>query len=226
MFKISFILIIWLLSCGQKAEPGKPEVKEIILEETSEEPDTSSNSEGAFQWRKWEKPKGFVHLSDKILKHLAKGHVSIDGSYGDINENGILDLVIITGLANEDSLRFSGRKLPRHLLVFLDQKDFSFRNDNAISCNSCCGKTDPYAGHIATTGQFVIKENCQTNKKFRREYRFNYVAEMGDWLLDTIVTETSAFIDENYSLDTMTRKDFGKVALKSFSIQNFRTKHR
>jgi len=129
-------------------------------------------------------------------------------------------LVVVTGKPREDTLRFNSPNLPRHLLVFLGQKDggyrFLFRNEKAIPCVNCCGMTDPYAGMSIKKGRLTINEYCASNWKSISEHRFRYAPKLHEWLLDTVVTETYAFHYEHYELDTTTRRDFGKVSLKTF----------
>jgi hypothetical protein len=232
MFRLFFLISICFLSCGQDKNRKQSTVTDVVLENIDSVPnskpdsDTLPDKKSVFHWRKWEKPNPrSVYLSDDILKHVAKGHVQIDGAYSDINGNGIFDLIIITGLANEDSLRLSGKRLPRHLLVFLDQKDFTFQSTKAIPRINCCRAADPYAGFGGRDGEFIINENCISNKKVRSEYRFRYVSNINDWLLDTVVTESLTLQDENRMLDTMAKKDFGKLSLKTFDLGKFKSKH-
>lgn len=224
MPKFFLIVVIGLFSCHQSTVT-KHRIVEVMLDSVNSNLDSVSKSKDAFNWKKWEKPTGgrYIYLGE-LLKYVAKGHVAIDASYGDLNEDGMLDLVIVTAPANEDSLRLNSHNLSRQLLIFLRQKNDSFklavRNTKAIPCINCCGTTDPYAGHTALTGRLIINKYCTNDFKSLSEYRFQYVSKFNDWFLDTIVTETYPLHSENYSLDTITKKDFGNVSLKAFVMRD------
>lgn len=146
----------------------------------------------------------------------------MDTFSGDINNDDIPDLVLVTRTVGEDTISFSRDYLLRELLVFSGQQDrsqkFLFKNNNVIPCITCCGTTDPYGGLTVKKGKIIVNEYCGSNTKLVSEYRFGYDAKKRDWLLDTIVTESYAFYYEQYRLDTMTRKDFGLKSLRFFSL--------
>jgi hypothetical protein len=173
----------------------------------------------AFNWD-WERPTEKIKLSSSITKYIKKGQEPIDTFSGDINNDNILDLILVTGIIGEDSLRFSGIDLPRELLIFTGQVNniykFLFKNPKAIPCGNCCGMSDPYGGMTIKKGQITINEYCASNWKSISEYRFRYNTKLADWLLDTVVTESYAFDHDYYNLDTTTQKDFGKKSLRRF----------
>ncbi len=218
MYKPFPIVALCLLSCGHDTS-RQTQISQAI--DTVPEVRLDSNYPGkdAFDWD-WEKPTEKIVLSSTIIKYIAKGHEPIDTFAGDINEDNLKDLVVVTGILKEDSLRYKNGDLPRHLLIFLGQKNnqykFSFRNEKVIPCIGCCGMTDPYGGMSVKKGQIVINEYCASNWKSISEYRFLYNPKLNDWLLDTIISESYAFDHEYYNLDTTTKKDFGKVSIKTF----------
>jgi hypothetical protein len=218
MHKLSFIIAILLLSCGQETV-NKQKSASLQTDTIKQYADTTSQVKDAFHWN-WSRPKGKILLPASITASIAKGQEPIDTLSGDLNEDGITDLVLVTGLPKEDSLQFSKHTLPRHLLVFSGRENgdyaFAFRNEKAIPCIGCCGMTDPYAGMSIRKGQLIINEYCASNWKSISEHRFRYAPKLHDWLLDTVVTETFAFHYEHYELDTTTKKDFGNVSLKTF----------
>ena len=172
-----------------------------------------------FNWD-WKRPTEKIILSSSITKYIKKGQEPIDTFSGDINNDKILDLILVTGIIGEDSLRFSGIDLPRELLVFAGQRNnsykFLFKNPNAIPCGNCCGMSDPYGGMTVKLGQIIINEYCASNWKSISEYRFSYNTRLSDWLLDTVITESYAFDHKYYTLDTTTKKDFGEKSLRYF----------
>lgn len=186
---------------------------------TEEQNDAPYPGHEAFNWN-WKRPTEKILLSASITKYIKKGQEPIDTFSGDINNDNIPDLVLVTGIIGEDSLRFSGIELTRELLVFAGQGNkiykFLFKNSKAIPCGSCCGMTDPYVGMTVNKGQIIINEYCASNWKSISEYRFRYNPKAADWLLDTIVTESFAFNHDHYNLDTATQKNFGKKSLRTF----------
>jgi hypothetical protein len=172
-------------------------------------------------------------LPATITQYIAAGHEPFDSAVGDINGDNIADLLLVTSTINEDSVRtygilndknfrFDSLPLKRQLLVFTGQKDGSYKlackNLNAIPCLDCCGMTDPFGGVAIKYGQILITQYCASNCKGISEYRFKFLNAKNNWYLDKIIEESYCFDYEDYSLDTMTKKDFGKVSLKTFDI--------
>ncbi|WP_046367246.1 hypothetical protein [Flavihumibacter petaseus] len=180
-------------------------------------------NKGAFTWLSG-REQHEITLPDSLAKYIARGHEAIDTVTGDINEDNINDLVLVTGLINEDSLRYESGpiNLPRHMLIFMGYKNnqyhFSFRNKKAIPCITCCGMSDPYCGMTVHKGWIVLQTYCGSNCKSLSEHRFRYYPKAKDWLLDSVISESYCFYYEQYELDTLTRKDFGKVSLKTFVL--------
>jgi hypothetical protein len=198
----------------KQKQPAK--IKDTIAEVRV---DSAYPGHEAFNWD-WKRPTEKNILPSSIAKYIKKGQEPKDTFSGDVNNDNILDLILVTGIIGEDSLRFSGIDLPRELLVFTGHGNnsykFLFKNPKAIPCGNCCGMSDPYGGMTIKKGQIIINEYCASNWKSISEYRFRYNPKLADWLLDTVVTESYAFYYEHYSLDTTTKKDFGKKSLRRF----------
>jgi hypothetical protein len=223
VFRLYFILVFGFFSCNQSTE-NRPKVVEVTLDPANMKIDSSSRIWDAFNWGKWKKPKHkeTIYLSDDLLKYVTKGHMAIDASYGDVNEDGILDLVTITAPINEDSVLSAHGDLSRDLLIFFRQDNDSFKlalkTTKAIPRFNWCDSADSFGGHTALTGRLIINKSCISELKSRSEYRFRYEQQLKDWLLDTIVIETFPFKNDKYVLDTFTKKDFGSISLKKFDI--------
>ena len=197
-------------------------VEDIITTDT--DIDSSSIMKGAFGWRKWEKPSGgrFIYLPNFLLRYVTDGHVAIDGSYADVNEDGNYDIVIITAPVNEDSVSLSRGDLSRDLLIFLRQKNDCLilveKNSKSIPHFNSCDSIDSFAGHTALTGRLIINKSCSNRHKIHSEYRFGYDSKLNNWLLDTIITASYPSNNDEYVMDTITNKDFGNVSLNNFDI--------
>lgn len=218
--KFLTIFLLFLFSCGQQSMTQKQSVKtndtlpELRL-------DSAYPGHDAFNWSR-ERPMGNIILPAAITKHIKKGQEPIDTFSGDINNDNIPDLIIVTSIIGEDSLRYSGVDIPRELLVFAGQENetykFLFKNPDAIPCGHCCGMTDPYGGMTISKGKIIINEYCASNWKSISEYRFRYHSKLTDWLLDTVIRESYAFDHDYYNLDTTTQKDFGNISLRNFKM--------
>jgi hypothetical protein len=218
MLRLFLIIAILFASCAQPSDV-KPKMGPVRIDTLKSGLDSASEEKDAFHWDRTPR-KDSIALPADFTKYIGKGHVAIDTARCDLNDDGIADLAVVTGEAKEDSLRFSDYDMPRHLLVFLGEVNgnyrFAFRNTKAIPCINCCGMSDPYGGFTVAKGTLVINEYCASNWKNISEYRFHYKPRLNDWLLDTVVTESYSFNYENYALDTTTKKNFGKVSLKTF----------
>jgi hypothetical protein len=78
--------------------------------------------------------------------------------------------------------------------------------------------TDPFGGIAIKNGQILITGYCASNCKGISEYMFRFLPEKNSWYLDKIIEESYCFDYEDYSIDTMTRRDFGEISLKTFDI--------
>jgi hypothetical protein len=206
--------LLYLVACQQPTlnKPGKPVIPVAPV-------DTVPDHPNAFNWD-WERPKEKIILPTELTRYITKGQEPIDSFIGDINADNLLDLIIVSGLVNEDSLRFAGVDMPRELLLFIglpnDRYQLACKNKKAIPCGGCCGMSDPYAGMSVKKGGFTINEYCASNWKSIAEYRFHYRPLLKDWLLDTVIRESYAFYYEYYEVDTTTQKDFGKKSIRKF----------
>lgn len=218
MNKLLLILVYFLFSCGNNS--GKPPVKK---QDALGQAKLDTNRQSAFNWS-WERSGEKIILPLSVTRYISKGQEPMDTFSGDINNDGIRDLVLVTRTVGEDTITFSRDYLLRELLVFSGQQDrsqkFLFKNTKALPCRTCCGMSDPYGGMTVKTGQIIVNEYCGSNLKAVSEYRFGYNGKRKDWLLDTIVTESYAFYYEQYRLDTTTQKDFGLKSLRTFSLYN------
>ncbi len=232
MFKYFLIIsfLFYFFSCGYDSKTSN--VKNDVDCTSEIRSDSSSKNKGVLKWnRKYLSRERF--LPSSIIKYLAIGHEPFDSAVGDINGDKIPDIILVTSIISEDSIRvnsivndknirFDSLPLRRHLLVLTGQRDNSYKlelkNFNAIPCLDCCGMTDPFGGIAIKDGQIVITEYCASNCKGISEYRFKYLDFQKSWYLEKIIAESYCFNFQDYSLDTTTNQDFGKVSLKNFDI--------
>ncbi len=116
MNKLLPIFLFFIFSCGHESMKQKQSAK---TKDTVHQVRLDSAYPGheAFNWD-WKRPTEKILLSSSIAEHIKKGQEPIDTFSGDINNDNILDLILVTGIIGEDSLRFSNIDLLRELLVF------------------------------------------------------------------------------------------------------------
>lgn len=172
-------------------------------------------------------------LPVSITKYITKGHEPFDSAVGDINDDNLPDLLLLTSVINEDSvntnailtdkyIRFDSIPMKRQLLLFTGEKDGSFtfrcRNWNAIPCRDCCGMTDPYGGIAIKNGTLMITEYCASNCKGITQFHFKYDSAKKNWFLALAIEESYCFNFQDYSLDTLTSKELGRISINKFDI--------
>ncbi len=227
---VSILSFLALFSC-RESQPKSGETKKIATNSKSR-PDSVVKRKGVLEFDRRHLSKQTL-LPTTITRYIAAGHEPFDSAVGDINGDNIADIILVTSIINEDSVRtygilnhknfrFDSLPLKRQLLVFSGQRHGSYKlarkNFNAIPCLDCCGMTDPFGGIAIKDRQIIITQYCASNCKGISEYRFKFLTEKNDWYLDKIIEESYCFDYEDYSLDTMTKKDFGRVSLKTFDI--------
>lgn len=232
MFKpITLIISAFILFSCSENSPKVVEPK-TFNPGSATQIDTISKYKGVLEFSRKYLSKQTI-LPAQITKHITEGHEPFDSAVGDINGDNINDLLLVTSIINEDSVsvygivnnknfRFDSLPLKRRLLVFAGQKNGGFKleckNENAIPCLDCCGMTDPFGGIAVNNGEIVITQYCASNCKGISEYRFRYQKANNNWYLDKVIVESYCFDFENYSLDSLPKKDFRKVSIKKFDI--------
>jgi hypothetical protein len=182
------------------------------------------------------------HLSEKnnldkeIVKYIDNTQEPYDTAIGDINGDNLLDLLLVTRIKFEDSLHtemiignadisFAQKKYRRQLLLLLktpdDKYSLACRNLYAIPYLESCGMSaDSYGGAGIENGQIIIIKNCRSRYVDISEFRFRYNKPKNNWDLDKIISESFGPNNEDFSLDTLTHKNFQITPISSFDISN------
>ena len=234
MLKKSLLILssILVFSCGGES----PKAREATKTDSSSSirSDSVTKRKGVVEFRRKYLSRQTI-LPAIVTMYITAGHEPFDSAVGDITGDNIADLLLVTSIVNEDSVRtygilndkgfrFDSLPLRRQLLVFVGQKNGTYKlgcqNSNAIPCLDCCGMTDPFGGIAIKDGEIVITEYCASNCKGVSEHRFKYLSSDSNWYLDKVIEESYCFDYQDYSLDTLTVRDFGKVSIKKFDINN------
>lgn len=215
-----YLLISTIVSCGERSTKNSSEKNIDSISKPNQT--LSKKSEDVLKWNR-DNSLDKIILRNSIAKYITKGYEPLDTASGDINGDNISDLLLVTSIINEDSIRYESTEFKRELLLLLGQNDGSYklycRNTNAIPCINCCGMTDPFGGISIMNGQIVILEYCASNCKAISEFSFKYSQLQKTWFLEKVIKEFYCFDYENYSRDTTMLKDFGKIAINKFDIE-------
>ena len=98
-------------------------------------------------------------IADEIILFTPNGYEVLDTAVGDLNLDGLDDLILVLKSTVEDSLSDLGEYPLRPLLILIRGKDNQLqvakRNDHTVYCADCGGVWgDPYDGIAIKNGYF------------------------------------------------------------------------
>jgi hypothetical protein len=222
--RIQIIILISslvLISCIQSTNTTtkKPNSDTIFVTHS----DTVKKIKGVIYWDR-ESTLTKIILPSTITTYIGKNYEPLDTALGDVNNDKIVDLLLVTCIHNEDSLRYERKTFRRELLLFLGQSDGSFkltfRNKNAIPCINCCGMSDPFGGVSMKEEKISIINYCASNCKSLDKYNFKFDTKGNNWYLDNIISESFCFDYQDYTCDTTKMRGLKRVAINVFDIIN------
>ena len=171
---------------------------------------------------------------DEILPFILTGYSVLDMESGDINKDGIEDIVLILKKNGEDSTSdVNEHPEARPLLLLLRSHEgkltLAARNDSTVYCVDCGGMLgDPYMEIIIKNGYFTIEHYGGSSWRWTRDITYKYSAKDKWWYLHRDGSESMRMNpsdDPNAEAmikagpdEIRTEKDFGKVRFEDFSI--------
>ena len=183
--------------------------------------DTVKKIKGVIYWDR-ESSLTKIVLPSKLTTYIDKNYEPLDTALGDVNGDKIGDLLLVTCIHNEDSLRYEPKTIRRELLLFFGQSNGSFklilRNKNAIPCINCCGMSDPFGGISMREGKISIVNYCASNCKSLEKYNFKFNTKDNNLYLDNIINESFCFDYQDYTCDTTIMKGLKRVGINVFNI--------
>jgi hypothetical protein len=159
-------------------------------------------------------------LPQNINQFVTDGFEVLDTASGDINLDGILDLLII--LKDKDEHKKGDEKRP--LLLLIRNKEnklsLSYRNDNVVYDISSGGVFgDPYEGITIKNGYFSIEHYGGSNWRWTKIITFKYSKSDNNWYLHRDGGESyHTSKPEKAETKVKTTKDFGKVTFEDYNI--------
>lgn len=203
-----------LFSCNtadSKPEESNPNMNPGPVEEKHEEKHEMENFNQVLNWHDFMLPN----------------HVLLDSMSGDLNHDGIDDMILILKRKDEEIRAFEHHEDDlRPLLLLLGNTDGSYvlaaRNDNTVLCYSCGGALgDPYTGIAIKNGYFSLEHYGGSSNRWTRIITYKYDKTKGHWFLHKDGAEFMGTHDlDYYEEDIKTTKDFGVVRFENFDINN------
>ncbi len=159
-----------------------------------------------------------------LNKIIPTGFTILDSTSGEINKDGIKDLVLIL----KNNLEKFNYDTTRPLLLLernkLGQFKLIARNDNVVLCLNCGGIFgDPYQGITIKKGYFSIEHFGGSNWRWTRIITFKFDTKTKNFYLHRDAGKSWHTSDPNKTTENLFSKtDFGKLTFDKYSnIKNW-----
>ncbi|MCS6991670.1 MAG: hypothetical protein NZL95_07390 [Chitinophagales bacterium] len=164
-------------------------------------------------------------IADWLAPFAAENYSVLDSVRGDLNNDGLSDLLVVLRRNGEDTLsNVIEHPEKRPLLLLLRQQDgrlhLAARNDHVVYCYDCGGVLgDPY-GSIAISGDsFTVEQYGGSAWRWSRTLTFRYFEQEENWFLWRDLTGFYHTSDpQDIDLTLRTEQDFGKIKFAEFDI--------
>jgi calcineurin-like phosphoesterase family protein len=162
---------------------------------------------------------------EALLTFIPKNYMLKDTVRGDLNLDGIKDLILVLNkVGEEETSDIIDNPEKRLMLILLGQKNNTYQkskqSENAIYCYDCGGMLgDPFQKIMVKDGEFAIEHFGGSSWRWARTSKFKYIKDSDDWYLieDALVNSHSGDPD-NIEVAIKTAKDFGEVKFEDFDI--------
>ena len=160
----------------------------------------------------------------KSLKQIIPTEFTIlDSASGDLNKDGIKDLVLIL----KNNFEKFNADTARPLLLLQGNKVGQFkliaRNDSVVLCMGCGGvHGDPYQGITIKNGYFSIAHFGGSGWRWTRIITFKYDTKTKQFILHRDAGQSWHVSDPNKTTENLFNKDdFDKLAFDKFSYSRY-----
>ncbi|MBL7936492.1 MAG: hypothetical protein JNM51_11870 [Bacteroidia bacterium] len=163
---------------------------------------------------------GFILHAQDLKSFIPNGYTLLDSVSGDLNKDGIKDLVLI--LKNDTEIEMSDTTRP--LLILHGNKNKSYtlvaRNDHVVLCQACGGVFgDPYNNIVAKNNFFSIEHYGGSNWRWTRIITFKYDVKTKQYVLHRDAGISYHTSDPDKTTNIITKKqDFGKLPFVKFNF--------
>jgi hypothetical protein len=143
----------------------------------------------------------------------------LDSASGDINKDGIRDLVMVLKNKLEEN---KDTETTRPLLLLVGNGKGLYRlfarNDSVVLCKQCGGFDDPYQGISIKKGVFSINHYGGLTWKWTRIITFRYNSDKKQFILYRDAGISFASYDPDKTIDIFNNKErFNKVSFSMYS---------
>ena len=208
-------LSIFTVACSQKTE--EKIVDSSTLEKKSDSTSAEDDNAGYEVNAEVTSAKNWDLL-------IPDGFVLLDKASGDINNDGIEDMILAVKSQQEKDEELIGEEAPeRKLILLLKDSEGNYsvaaENSNAILRKNMggAGSDDPYQSITTKPGQFSITHMGGSTERWTYRHTFAYDKANNAWFLSTI--EQGDFDADNPTggnKTTETPKKFGKINFTDF----------
>lgn len=162
---------------------------------------------------------------EALLQFIPEGYMLKDTARGDLNLDGLKDLVLVLNKAGEEETSdIIENPEKRPMLILLAQKNNTYReaaqNQNIVYCYDCGGMLgDPYQGITIKDGQLTVEHFGGSSWRWARTITFKYIPSEKNWYLtEDALVNSHASDPENITTTIRTARDFGEIRLEDFDI--------
>jgi hypothetical protein len=172
-------------------------------------------------------------LSESISKVIPEGFLPMDTAIGDLNLDGIDDVLLVVKNEKEHTIHTEDDTMQydRPLLLLLGTADGTYsvvrRNDHVVLCINCSGavSSDPYNDLKIKNGFFSVEHGVDEGPQhWSQVTTFRYNKQEGEWYLfkeghqvyDPIHEDGDTV--EGQQAQVKTKKDFGVITFAKYKI--------
>lgn len=182
----------------------------------------------------YSRPINFLHQDDSVtVPHelkpfIPKGYTFLYAQNGDLNLDGIPDVLLVTEFNNQivvnDSTEAEIDQGTRPLLILLrdssNQLNLVKRNDNTVLCKECGGVWgDPFQSIAVKNGYFSIEHYGGSSWRWTSVITYKYNKQKGEWFLHKVGSESYSIFDpDKVETEIKTVNDFGVIKFEDYNI--------
>ncbi len=165
------------------------------------------------------------NLPNDLARFIPDNYAVLDTAAGDLNLDGIPDLILVLRKNGEDTLSdVIDHPEKRPLLILLRDTDnelkLTRKNDNTVLCIDCGGVMgDPYMGITIKNGYFSVDHYGGSSWRWTRAITYKFSKQDNEWYLHKDGSESyHASVPDKIETIIKTTNDFGKVKFEEFDI--------